>query len=219
MLTQNANVKAPNPELRAIHIAAYHNDMWKLLALHERVADQQFKDVALTAAVLLAVEMHQSDAVAPYLRDNPPTPDTGLTAELLTGEVAVPLTPGIGIIMAAELASVYACIYALNRGGEYQLVSDLYDSDDPQDDIAALFALERARALVGLRRFAFAKETLAPVIRRTRFDATIRAAALELRTVAHLGLDERAAARRDAKRVADLAPHFPTVNPLKELVG
>ena len=219
MLTQNADLKAPTVELRAIHTAAHSNDMWQLLALHERFTDQHLKDAALTAAVLLAVELHQPQAVAPYLRDNPPTPDAGPIAELLNGAVAVPLTPGIDIVMAAELASVYACIYALNRGGEYQLVSDLYDTDDPQDDIAALFAIERARALNGVRRFASAKETLAPVIRRTRFDVTIRAAALEQRTIANLGLGERAAAKRDAERVADLAPQFPTVKDLQQLVG
>lgn len=219
MLTQNADLKAPTPELRAIHTAAHSNDMWQLLALHERFSDQHLKDAALTAAVLLAVELHQPQAVAQYLRDNPPTPDAGPIAELLNGAVTVPLTPGIDIVMAAELATVYACIYALNRGGEYQLVSDLYDTDDPQDDIAALFAIERARALNGVRRFASAKETLAPVIRRTRFDVTIRAAALEQRTIANLGLGERAAAKRDAERVADLAPQFPTVRDLQQLVG
>jgi hypothetical protein len=220
MFHVNADVKAPTPAMRAVHIAARNGDMWQLLKLHEQIAtDSDAKDAALIAAVVLAVELHQPQVVAPLLNDNPPSPDAVPIATLATGQVAVPLMPGMAIVMAADLAVVYACVYALNRGGYYQRVTELYTSDDPQDDVAAVFAVERARALNGVRRFATAKETLAPVIRRTRFDRLIRCVALEQRAIANVGLGERAAAKRDVARLADLSPPYPTLHRLTELTG
>jgi len=194
--------------------------MWQLLMLHELITtDDDAREAALLAAVLLAVEMHQPQVVAEQLNTSRPNPTSGVITEMISGEVAVPLTPGINVFMSADTAVMYACVYALNRGSFYAHVTELFTSDDPQDDIAALFAVELARAFNGLGRFATAKETLAPVIRRTRFDRLIRCAALEQRSLANIGLAERAAAKRDVVRMADLSPQYPTLAVLERLVG
>ncbi len=219
MLRANANVNAIDPTVRAIHTAAANGDMWQAIGLFQQLPDDNpARQSALVAALLLAVELHQPQLVARHINDHPPPYDLD-TATFVAGAVAVPLTPGINVVMPSDMAVVYASVYALNRSGFYAQVTALYTSEDPNDDLAALFAVELARAFNGLGRFATAKETLAPVIRRTRFDRTIRCAALEQRCVANMGLKDRTAAKRDVDRLADLAPTFPTIGRLTQLVG
>jgi hypothetical protein len=220
MLAANADTTARIVGERAVFKAASTGNMWLLLGLHEQLVDEpKARDAALIAAVLLAVEMHQPQVVAAQLQAELPDLNAPVIHTLTRGQVPMPVTPGIDVVMDGAVAAGYALVYALNRCRYYTTVSDLFTIDDLQDDMAALFAVELARALTGLRRFATAKETLARVIRRTRFARVIRSAALEQRCIANMGLGERAAARRDLERFSDLSPEFPTIERLTQLVG
>lgn len=220
MLAANQDKTVTPAGLRAVHVAAGNADLWQLLHLHDRLIDDpEPRDTALVTAALLAFDRQQPHLVAARLDTHAPDPTVPPMTRLARGQVVVALSPGVEIVLAANIAVAYAVVYTLNRGRFYTHVTQLFDSRDPQDNVAALFAVELARAFNGLGRFATAKETLAPVIRRTRFDRLIRAAALEQRCVSNMGLVQRSAAKRDITRLADLAPDFPTIARLQQLVG
>lgn len=198
--------------------AARNGDVATLRAL---VDVEEVRNVAAAVCGLLATEQgafEVAGACADAI-DLPGLATDPLAGELLHGTVPVAVVPGRPLTVELLAAVPLTLIQALCRAGRYDEVLIATDGMPLEDDVTAALLAERGRAFVGARRFEAAKDVLAPIVRRTSLPRHIRAHALEVRVLVHLGLNRPANARKDIERLMAIDSAWPSLTTLEQLAS
>lgn len=207
-----------SPSVTLLRRAARDADVATLRAL---VDVEEVHNVAAALCALLATEQgaFRTAAECADAIDLPELTTDPLAAELLVGTVPIAVVPGRSLTVELLAAVPLSLIQALCRAGRYEEVLVATDGMPLEGDLTAAFIVERGRAFVGARRFEAAKDVLAPIVRRTSLSAHVRAHALEVRVLMHLGLNRRAQARKDIERLMAIDSVWPSLTELEALAS